>query len=152
MPNAKRVTAEEYRAEQAKPRRRKYGNTPTVVDGIRFDSLREANRYSELKLMERAGEISDLRLQVRYQLCVNGVKVCTYVADFVYVRDGITVVSDAKGVRTRDYILEICNYQKTANHRGVHVSKSLTCCLPEDDPIHNPPDVPKEAPVEERVA
>lgn len=108
MPNPKRITVEEYRAEQAKPRRRKYGNTPTVVDGIRFDSKREASRHSELKLMEKAGEISDLRRQIRYLLEVNGILICTFVADHVYRKRGETAltIEDSKGVRTRAFVIK----------------------------------------------
>lgn len=85
--------------------RAKYRNTPTVSDGLRFDSKREAKRWGELRLMERAGLIENLERQVRFPLKVNGVLVCTYVADFVY-REGATrarVVEDAKGFRTREY-------------------------------------------------
>lgn len=85
---------------------RKYRNIPTEVDGIKFASKREAVRYSQLKLLERAGEISELKLQPRYPLTVNGLHVCTYVGDFEY-RDHNTVqivTEDAKGVRTRDFI------------------------------------------------
>lgn len=83
-----------------KPKRpRKYRNKPCSVDGIRFDSKAEMRRYCNLKNLEMAGEISDLRLQVKYPLEVNGSLVCTYVADFVYRigKSGETVVEDAKG-------------------------------------------------------
>lgn len=87
------------------PTRRKYGNRKTVVDGIAFDSAKEARRYSQLKLLEKAGEIRGLKLQQRFPLKVFGKLICTYVADFVYQeKDGSTVVEDAKGYRTREYI------------------------------------------------
>jgi hypothetical protein len=87
----------------AKPN--KYRNRPVVVDGIRFASEREGRRYSELKLMERAGEIANLRLQPRYQLRVGGVLVTTYVGDFSFderIAEGVwkPVTEDAKGVET----------------------------------------------------
>ena len=94
------------------PRRRKYGNQPVEVDGIRFDSKREAARWGILRLMEQAGEIRDLQRQVRFPLEVNGVKVTTYVADFTYrdpklpLERGSFVVEDAKGCRTREYLLK----------------------------------------------
>lgn len=77
---------------------RKFGNTPTVIDGIKFDSKREARRYGELKLFERGRVIVNLRTQVKYDIVVNGVKICSYTADFVYMdtRCGL-VVEDAKG-------------------------------------------------------
>lgn len=91
----------------------KYGNKKTEVDGIRFDSKKEAKRYLELKVLESAGEISDLRRQVKYELIpsqrINGKVVerkVEYIADFVYLRDGETVVEDTKGIRTKDYILK----------------------------------------------
>lgn len=87
----------------------KYNNVPTVVDGIRFASKREAKRYGELKLALQAGAIRDLRRQVRYPLTVSGVeRTTTYIADFVYedVATGETVVEDAKGFKTKEYILK----------------------------------------------
>ena len=87
---------------------RKYRNVPTTVDGKRFASKREAARYQTLVMRQRVGEIRGLECQPRYPLVVNGVKVATYVADFVYaVADtGELVVEDAKGVRTRDYVMK----------------------------------------------
>jgi hypothetical protein len=78
----------------------KYRNKPIVVDGIRFPSRKEATRYAELKLMERAGLVSNLRLQVTYPLEINGVKVCSYRADFVYRENGKEIVEDSKGFKT----------------------------------------------------
>jgi hypothetical protein len=98
------------------PGRRKYGNTRTVVDGITFPSKREANRYGELRVLEQVGGITDLERQVRFAIEVNGVKVCTYVADFQYREPlpdhlGVTgrselVVEDCKGFRTPEYKLK----------------------------------------------
>lgn len=87
----------------------KFGAHKVALDGITFDSAREARRYTELKLLERAGEISDLEMQKQYELVPRQGKerpVC-YIADFVYVgRDGKTVVEDTKGYRTREYIIK----------------------------------------------
>lgn len=89
------------------PRPPKYGNRKTVVDGITFDSAKEAKRYGELKVLQRAGEITSLELQPRFPIVINGVKVCTYVADFYYVDEiGSLVVEDCKGFKTREYILK----------------------------------------------
>lgn len=76
----------------------KYNARPTVIDGHKFPSAKEANRYRELKLMERAGLISELQLQVSYPLEVNGQKVSTYRADFVYIENGKTICEDVKGM------------------------------------------------------
>lgn len=78
------ISADEYNAMQAKTTTRKYRNQPTVVDGIRFDSLAEARRYDDLKKLRDAGEIESLFLQKRVDLAVNGTLVCRYVADFCY--------------------------------------------------------------------
>ncbi len=81
----------------------KWHNVRTTVDGITFASKREADRYAELRLELLAGEISALELQKRYSLDVNGVHICDYVADFVYKRDGLQIVEDAKGKATDLY-------------------------------------------------
>lgn len=85
---------------------RKFRNVPTEIDGVRFASKREAKRYCDLKLLERAGEIKALRLQPRYPLTVNSLHVATYVGDFEYVesKSGRIVTEDAKGVKTRDFV------------------------------------------------
>lgn len=92
---------------------RKYGNRKVERDGIVFDSVKECQRYCELKLMQRAGVISDLQLQVPYELIptqrIDGKlaeKALNYVADFVYKQNGQTVVEDTKGMRTKDYIIK----------------------------------------------
>ena len=91
----------------------KYKNRKITVNGAVFDSKKEYIRYRELALLERAGQISDLKRQVKYELIpsqrVNGKVVeraCTYVADFVYTENGKTIVEDTKGFRTKDYIIK----------------------------------------------
>lgn len=86
----------------------KFKANKTILDGIQFDSKREAKRYSELKLLERAGVIQNLRLQVKFELIPKqqGERACTYIADFVYEENGQTVVEDAKGMKTKDYIIK----------------------------------------------
>lgn len=92
--------------------RSKYHAKKTVVDGITFDSKREADRYLVLKGMEEDGTIEDLRRQVRYELIpafdVDGrhYRPVFYVADFVYVEDGKEIVEDVKGMRTDVYKLK----------------------------------------------
>ena len=106
----------------------KYFSRKITVDGIIFDSRKEATRYRELKLLQRVGQISDLQLQVRFELLpaqyadtesvyTRGAKKgkhkrrcieqsVVYVADFVYTENGRQIVEDTKGVRTKDYILK----------------------------------------------
>src|SRR4030095_5807586 len=81
----------------------KYFSQPTSYLGIRFASRKEARRYQELLILLRTGQIENLRLQVNYPLEINGVKVTSYRADFVYQESGRTVVEDVKGFRTREY-------------------------------------------------
>lgn len=90
---------------------RKYGNQNVFLNGRKFDSKREAGRYAELQLMQRAGMITDLKTQVSYLLipaqydenhrCIE--RSCRYVADFVYRQNGELVVEDAKGLKTDVY-------------------------------------------------
>ena len=84
----------------------KYGNKKVVIGKEVFDSQKEAKRWSELKLMEKAGVISDLERQVKFELIpsqrINGKVVersCSYVADFVYTEGGEKVVEDIKGYK-----------------------------------------------------
>lgn len=90
--------------------RSKFGNVRTVVDGITFASKKEARRYSELKLLEKAGKISNLVLQKRFPIYVHEVKICDYVCDFEYLPEGKALgretVEDTKGVRTAIYKLK----------------------------------------------
>lgn len=89
-------------------RYRKFGSVMTTVDGIKFRSKAEARRYSELKLMEKAGEIHDLELQPAFPLVAHGKKLATYVADFRYwTRDRTAqIVEDVKGMLTPMYRLK----------------------------------------------
>ena len=91
----------------------KYHNRKTVRHGITFDSKHEADRYDELRLLLKAGEIHDLKLQQAYKLVGAqrtptgaAVRAVTYIADFVYIRNGKTIVEDAKGFKTKDYIIK----------------------------------------------
>ena len=92
------------RSVQSPATRSKYRNVKTRVDGITFDSLKEAQRYQLLKDREHAGVIANLRLQQSFQLFafstqhpITGVYVGEYIADFTYRRNGAVVVEDVKG-------------------------------------------------------
>lgn len=89
-------------------KRQKYGNVRTVVDCISFASKREATRWQELLLMQRAGAIRDLERQVRFPLKVKDEPICTYVADFQYLERVAPakyrrVVEDSKGFATPEF-------------------------------------------------
>ena len=111
--------------------RAKYGNRKVVVDGITFDSKKEAQRYTELKLLEKAGKITSLCRQIEFELIPAQREItdqiytkgpnkgkfkpgkviehkCSYVADFVYwdLKNNCMVVEDTKGVRTTEYIIK----------------------------------------------
>ena len=112
--------------------RNKYQAIKTCVNGINFDSRKEARRYQELLLLQRAGVIQNLRLQEKFllipsqyetietgecyktgekkglpktkQVCIE--QAVVYVADFVYEENGKLVVEDTKGIKTTDYIIK----------------------------------------------
>jgi hypothetical protein len=105
----------------------KYNNKKITVNGIVFDSHKEARRYGELRLLERSGAITNLARQVEYELIpvqkqtieytdkkgktrhktVVLERAVKYIADFVYYdKSGQMVVEDSKGVRTKDYIIK----------------------------------------------
>ena len=88
----------------------KYRAVPTKVDGIRFASKKEARRYAELLLLQKAGHIADLALQPRIKCTMNGVHICDYVADFFYYDRRIStrgmVYEDCKGYKTPVYKLK----------------------------------------------
>lgn len=117
-----RMTVEQFKKQsrtregKAKgARKSKYGNDKVTVDGIEFDSKREAQRYGVLKLQERAGIITDLDLQKRiYLIGADGKPLrgesgrrLYYKADFVYLDDrNELVVEDSKGFKTPEYKLK----------------------------------------------
>lgn len=84
----------------------KYNAVKTVVNGIRFDSKKEARRYGQLKLLERSGNITELSLQPRFDLTINGCKCGFYKADFRYIENNKEVIEDVKGVKTAVYNLK----------------------------------------------
>lgn len=105
--------------------RNKYRNKKIQVNGETFDSMKELRRWRDLKLLEKAGEITELRRQVPFELLPNQrepdkigprggrkpgriiERKALYIADFVYKdRTGREVVEDCKGMRTKDYILK----------------------------------------------
>lgn len=84
----------------------KYGNKKlTAPDGQKFDSVKEYHRWCCLRLLERAGEIHDLKRQVKYELIPKqeGERACNYIADFTYIENGKLVAEDVKGVKTDAY-------------------------------------------------
>lgn len=113
---AGRATLNEMRDKPAERKKRdsKYGNTQVVDAGIKFDSKAEHKRWEYLVMLEKAGEIRDLKLQVPFLLIPSQVRPSgglerptTYLADFSYLtKDGVTVVEDVKGVVTPEFRLK----------------------------------------------
>ena len=106
----------------------KFNAKPTTVDGIRFASMAEARRYSELKMLEKAGEIAHLTLQPTFPLYVwdcekkQDVQIGKWIGDFQYwdVAQGKVVIEDVKGVKTSVYRLK----KKIVEHRlGISITE-----------------------------
>ena len=103
-----RLTIAEYRAQIAgKPKaakQSKYNAVKTVSDGVTFDSKKEATRYQELKLLQKAGEIGEIVIQYSFTLPGN----IRYRCDFLYYdrQTRTFIVEDCKGFRTKEYKLK----------------------------------------------
>lgn len=103
-----RMTAAEFQAQAGKSRS-KYGNKKTVLDGIRFDSKAEAAYYAQLKMREKAGEVTAVELQRPFPLLSpTGELMATYKADFAFWdnREGRFRVIDVKGFETKEFRLK----------------------------------------------
>lgn len=122
-PAAQKQVLDKMAGEQKQQKRNKYGNRKVVCDGIKFDSEREAARFSELKVLQAMGKIRNLRLQANFTLVegyttIEGerIKPMVYKADFTYERatepdcNGavywLREVEDVKGAKTKDYLLK----------------------------------------------
>lgn len=87
------------------------GNKKIYFDNIKFDSLKEASRYRDLKLLQKAGVISDLKLQVKFELLpsqkggIRNERPWTYTADFTYMENGKLIIEDTKGYKTIQYVI-----------------------------------------------
>lgn len=113
----------------------KYKNKKVSVDGKQFDSFLEAKRYSQLRLLEKAGDITDLRTQVKYVLIPSQKRKdgsvereCSYIADFVYMdrMTRETVVEDTKSAatKTREYVIK----RKLMLHvHGIEIREVTEC-------------------------
>jgi hypothetical protein len=84
----------------------KYRNRKTEVDGIVFDSKKEAVRYRELKILQKQGVIQNLVIQPKYPITVRYTSICEYIADFEYYENTKITVEDVKGMKTPVYKLK----------------------------------------------
>lgn len=114
MSRGLRLTPEQFASKSFGAKKPKYGNRKKMIDGIEFASTKEALRYQDLVLMQKAGTIRELRRQVPFPIYIKGVKICDWLADFVYdIRwgppkepDWRRQVEDTKGMRTDVYKLK----------------------------------------------
>jgi len=108
MENRKELTIAEFKELnfQITPQM-KYRNKITEIDGIKFRSAKEAKYYGKLKMLLGKGDLLDFKMQVKYKLEVNGIKITTYTADFVetWSKSGVKVV-DVKGMRLPLYLIK----------------------------------------------
>lgn len=107
---ARRTKTQQLAAELSRKKRNKFNAVKTVVDGIAFDSKREANHYGLLRSLERAGHISRLRVHPKFYLAVNDQEIATYRPDFTYwdavsKRHCVIDVKSAPTARKRDFVL-----------------------------------------------
>jgi|TARA_B100000900_G_scaffold387972_1_gene379653 hypothetical protein len=105
----------------------KYNAKKTEFMGFKFDSKWEAERYGQLASMQMAGVVQDLKRQVKFDIIVNDIKICKYIADFVYTlvhEDGKKekIVEDAKGVQTTDFKIKM-KLMKAVNNIEIKISK-----------------------------
>lgn len=86
----------------------KYKNKKVEIDGMKFDSMKEANRWRELVILQKKQVISDLKRQVRFELIPkqSDERACFYVADFTYTQGELKIVEDTKGFKTPEYIIK----------------------------------------------
>lgn len=110
-PNSRRgLRAVQVSVPESKMKKHKYGAVKTTIDGITFDSKREARRYLQLKQMAHANLISKLEvnaalsLKIEYVFERDGTKFASYQPDFRYLENGNLIVEDAKGKKTKSYI------------------------------------------------
>lgn len=103
MHDSKDATYQGHEVSAPAPKN-KFRNIITEIDGIKFRSKLEGNRYLQLKMMLNAGLIHEFKKQVPFDLAVNGVHITRYIADFVVTYpDGTVVVEDTKGVETEAF-------------------------------------------------
>ena len=106
-----RLSLEQYNeliAKKGNKKKAKYGNKAKQVNGIVFESSREAKRYQELLLLQHGKAISDLKCQVKISCDVNGTHICNYFADFSYwdTIKQLLIFEDSKGCRTPVFMLK----------------------------------------------
>ncbi len=105
------------------PKKNKFHSKVTYVGSLKFHSKWEAERYQCLKLLEEAGSISNLRLQVPFRLEVLGILICKLVVDFTYVEKDKLIAEDAKGIETPVFRLKAKLFRATYPNIELRVTK-----------------------------
>lgn len=105
--------------------RLKYGNSPVTLGDLRFASKAEAKRYGELLLLQRIGAVSNVVVQPRYPLIVNGTSVGTYIGDFAYYEGKTLVVEDVKSPATKTSTYKLKKKLMKAVH-GIEIKEVMT--------------------------
>lgn len=101
------MTSAEFLKFEIKPRKSKYGNVKVERDNFKFDSIKEANYYSKLVLLQKSGEVISFELQPKFDIIINGIKCGFYKADFrVTWKSGAVKIIDVKGMRLPVYNLK----------------------------------------------
>lgn len=121
-----------YQSHAPAPKANKFHNKIVEIDGIKFRSKLEGNRYLQLKLMKASGFVQDFKIQVEFRLEHNGILITRYKADFVVTyADGTVTVEDTKGVETEAFKIKknlmlatmgieiqlICNINNNGNNK-----------------------------------
>ncbi len=107
--------------KEAKPS--KYRNVKKTWNGIEFQSTKECNRYIDLRAQASTGEIKALERQKEFELWVNDQLICSYVADFVYYRDGKYIVEDVKSKVTRKLPVYAIKKKLMLAVRGIEIQE-----------------------------
>lgn len=106
--NLQILSPEQGRKLLSNRKQNKYGNKKVIIDGFKFDSIKESKRYLFLKSEKEAGRIYGLSLQVPYRIVIDGWLICVYKCDFEYflAKNDKCITEDVKGMRTAVYLLK----------------------------------------------
>jgi hypothetical protein len=112
-----------YKTSSCKPN--KYNAKRVTIDGHTFHSIKESKRYQELKLLYVAGHIDELELQPKIPLIVNGTKIGSYVGDFRYKKNGVTILEDVKSKATITPVYRLKKKILATYDPPVHITEVL---------------------------
>ncbi len=117
-----RMSAAEYQVSILNaPKPTKFGAKKVEYDGYKFDSKREHARYCDLKVLLKSGDIADLKVHPKFEIVVNGQKICSYTADFSYFE----ILTPFNGGLCSEYIVEDVKSPPTRKKRDYRLTKKL---------------------------